>query len=493
MLKDYFYNENISSSSEKDYSELEFLNQPTIQYCHGEDKKDGNKDFSLNNINKVKMDLFKNLKKIQKNILLDEEMHSQISPGQKSELKENDTKLDYLFFNSLKSVDRTKNLMLTSNDFNCRYKDKNKYNNIIPSPVFDNNNLTTEKFIFPTKCYNTTKIDNENLDDNNKISQINKSIVTDHSNKISTQNNSQSNSLVYKRGPYKKKMKKTTDEINLYDKCFPFKTGKGIINLTTKYNYDPLEDNKEPTTMDIADEKTDKTNELLLQNNKNNNNKNSENDLYLMKFTTKKYYYSETGRRKRVKRKRKYKADIIRKKIKSRFHKILKNIINTNLKNAGCKLLFECLPQCFIGNMNKVFNNKCLDMTYKELIVFNFGNKLSNYRHTSKDGDKFGKNMRVLEFLEKHPKICKKSGFDIIQNLKYKDLLNNYFHSAEFEESLNEIKKENETEDYLQSYIYKAKYYIDFYSNYLPSDIKENNNDQNDSSEDDEGEDDEDE
>lgn len=495
MLNDDFYNENILSSSEKDYSELDFLNQTTLQYGHKAYKKDeikDIKDFDFDTIIKVKTDFFnKNLKKIQTNILLDEENHSQISPGQKS-------KGEYLFFKTLKSMDKTKNLLLTSNDFNIPYKDnianKIKYNNNSPSPVFDNNIFTTDKFMFPIELYNTIKLDNEHLGDK-KICKIDKS-VSNLSNKISTQNNSRINSVAYKRGPYKKKVKRNINEINIFDKCFPFKTGKGIINITTKYNYDPFEvDNKEPTTMDFVDEKTDKANELLFLNNINNKNtENAENDLYLMKFTTKKYYYSESGRRKKIKKKCKYKDDIIRKKIKSRFHKSLKNIINKNLKNSGSKYLFDCLSQCFIGNMSKVLNNKCLDMTYKELIMHDFSNKLSNYRHTSKDSEKYEKNLKVLGYLERNPEICKNSGFEIVQNLKYRDLLNNYFHSAEFEESLNEIKKEDESEDYLQSYIYKAKNYINFYSNILSSDIKENNNnDANSSNEDDDEEDEEDE
>lgn len=480
MLNDYFYNENISSSSEKDFSEMEFLNPITTEEGHQIFKKDENKDFSFATLNKVKTDFFrKNLKKIQTNIHPEDEIENKTIQEKKFELKENETKNDYLFFNNkaLKSLDKSKNLFLTSNDFNFTYKDifSNKYKYICstPSPILDNNNYTNDKFLFPIKSYVTTKINNENSDEN-KISIINKSINSNISNKISTQNNSQLNSVLYKRGPYKKKIKQTTDDINIYDKCFPFKTGKGIINLTTKFNYDPFEiyDN----TIDLADEKTDKTNEMLLLNNKNNSNKTSENELYLMKFTTKKYYISETGRKKRIQKKRKYRADIIRKKIKSRFLKALKYVVNRNLKKSGSKLLFDCLPQCFVGNMNKILNNKCLDMTYKEIILYDFSNKLSNYRHTSKDNDKFSKNLKVLEYLEKNPDICQRSGFDIIQNLKYKNLLSNYFLSVEFEESLDRIKKENETEEYLQSYIYKAKYYIDFFTNIKPSDCKENNN-----------------
>ena len=52
----------------------------------------------------------------------------------------------------------------------------------------------------------------------------------------------------------------------------------------------------------------------------------------------------------RLKHKRKYKPDDIRKKIKARFHKSIKNIINDNLKKAGSKHFFSFLPQIFISS-----------------------------------------------------------------------------------------------------------------------------------------------
>lgn len=213
MLNDYFYNENISSSSEKDFSEMEFLNPITTEEGHQIFKKDENKDFSFATLNKVKTDFFrKNLKKIQTNIHPEDEIENKTIQEKKFELKENETKNDYLFFNNkaLKSLDKSKNLFLTSNDFNFTYKDifSNKYKYICstPSPILDNNNYTNDKFLFPIKSYVTTKINNDNLDEN-KISIINKSINSNISNKISTQNNSQLNSVLYKRGPYKKKNK----------------------------------------------------------------------------------------------------------------------------------------------------------------------------------------------------------------------------------------------------------------------------------------------
>ena len=154
----------------------------------------------------------------------------------------------------------------------------------------------------------------------------------------------------------------------------------------------------------------------------------------------------------------------MRKKIKSRFHKTFKNIINENLKKAGSKKLFDFLPQCFIGNVSKKTNNYCLNLTYKEILLTDFISEYSdNYPNKNVDYKKYQKNKEVLEYLEKNPEICKKSGFDIIQGKKYKELLNIYFNSAEFEDSIMRLKKENESEEYIQEYVLKAKNFVKYY------------------------------
>jgi hypothetical protein len=186
-----------------------------------------------------------------------------------------------------------------------------------------------------------------------------------------------------------------------------------------------------------------------------------------MKFVTRKYYYSENGKRKAVKKSRKNKPDIIRKKIKSRFHKTLKNIINQNLKKAGSKMFFDCFPQCFIGNITKLINSKCFDLTYKDLIKTDFSSELINYTHTTMDKTKFNKNLQVLDYLEKNPEISENSGFNKLKNLKYVEILKRYFVSAEFEESLNQLKKEKESQEYIQSYIYRGKNYVNFYTKFI--------------------------
>jgi hypothetical protein len=306
--------------------------------------------------------------------------------------------------------------------------------------------------------------------------------------------------------------------VNTKDKCFPFTTGKGINTLPkifaessppgdpqknyvnsqitqdsfslSRQGFNPPNDpngdagseieffkNEEKKGSNQGDKKEEykdeKSNEEFSNYNEQINNL-SEN--FLFKFTTKKYFVAPNGKKKRVKKKRKFKPDDIRKKIKARFHKTIKNIINENLKKAGSKELFDFLPQCFIGNVSKKTNSRCFELTYKELLSTNFLIELNkeDYRNSKVDQNKYLKNIRVLNYLEKNPEICKRSGFDLIQDRKYKDLLRIYFTSAQFENSLIQLKAEKESPEYIQEYIHRAKSYVSFYSNVKYTNDKKN-------------------
>ena len=167
--------------------------------------------------------------------------------------------------------------------------------------------------------------------------------------------------------------------------------------------------------------------------------------------------------------KRKYKPDDIRKKIKSRFHKSIKNIINENLRQAGSKLFFSFLPQIFICTIAREKNSQILNLTYREIIEKDF---LSDYegniqklKNRKSDIIKYKKNLKVLEYLDKNPEISQNSGFDIISNMKYSKLLDEYFKSEEFERSILKLQEENEDKEYIAQYIKKAKNYVNFFSN----------------------------
>ena len=80
--------------------------------------------------------------------------------------------------------------------------------------------------------------------------------------------------------------------------------------------------------------------------------------------------------------------------------------------------------------------------------------------------------MKVLEYLDNNPEICKNSGFDLISKMKYSDLLEEYFKSEEFQKAINKLREENEEEDYINEYINKAKNYVKFFSE-IPFKLKQ--------------------
>ena len=350
---------------------------------------------------------------------------------------------------------------------------KNKCINEEKIEIYINNNNYTK-----TDCLiNSEKIEEEKeimnyIDNNNKEQEINKYEILDTNMKP-------------------KNKKKKQEEI-----FFPFTPGKGIQQCLKSYEESSLSsDNNKQSSQDGSNKLGDaqspnpqqnQSSRENFENSQNSTEKNSgeneEDSIYteqitkgkeniLFKFTTKKYFINSNGKKRRIKKKRKFKSDDIRKKIKSRFHKTFKNIINENLKKAGSTKLFDFFPQCFIGNVSKKLNAESLDLTYKELILKDFVSNKEQNSEKNADYKKYIRNKEVLEYLEDNPEICKKSGFDIIKDRKYKDLLNIYFSSGEFEDSIIRLKKENESKEYIQEYVLKAKNYVSFYSKYKNKNI----------------------
>ena len=230
-----------------------------------------------------------------------------------------------------------------------------------------------------------------------------------------------------KRGPYKKKPKPII-ETETNDYCFPFKSGKCLLS-------DDASDNKLKQYMNTI-------------------------------FRTNTYVTDSNGNKKKEKKQRKFKPDDIRKKIKVRFHKKIKNIINENLKKAGSTELFGFLPQYFISNIAKKFNNQFMNMTYEQLLKINFSELQDDYPNKACDNKQYEKNKNTLEYLDKNPEISKISGFDKVKKMKYRDIFKAYFSSAEFEESITILKEEeNESAEYIQEYFILAKNYIDYFIN----------------------------
>ena len=94
---------------------------------------------------------------------------------------------------------------------------------------------------------------------------------------------------------------------------------------------------------------------------------------------------------------RKFKPDDIRKKIKARFHKTIKNAINEFLKFTGSEKFFDFLPQSFICNISREKNKEVLHLTYKELLRKDFLSNIdeSKYKKKKVDQNKYINNIEL--------------------------------------------------------------------------------------------------
>ena len=198
------------------------------------------------------------------------------------------------------------------------------------------------------------------------------------------------------------------------------------------------------------------------------NNKSSVN---ISKFKIYKTRNKKNKKKPKEKRKRKDKPDDVRKKIKSRFLKTTKNRINQMLKIAKSQVFFDFLPQCFICNISKIKNKPIIDMTFKQLMSQKFyedeenkKDKIFLNKKTNPDKKKYENNAKVLKYLEDNYEICKKSNFNVIGNMTFKDLFKEYLKSEEFEREIEKLKDEQNNINYIKDYITKAFGFINYFS-----------------------------
>ena len=358
---------------------------------------------------------------------------------------------DKLYFVNNKDINN--NNIIYFEDFDEFYK---KFFEIEQENDISNINIYEKPFFYPNLNLNNDKIFSTFENEKFFIVKNNKKENKKDEKKISYEKPKNIN--------VKNKKNKNLDE-NYF---FPFTPGKGLLNYFNmkKSEESFLNSDSNPSNNEkiIIDENSLNSEQINI----------NANTCYEFKFKTKKYCIMPNGKKRRQKKKRKYKSDDIRKKIKSRFHKTLKNIVNDMLKKGGSKKFFDFLPQNFTGNVSKKVNSQSFEMTFNELLSYNFLNK----KNKSADSKKSEKNKEVVEYLEQNPEISKNSGYDLIKNIKYKDLLKIYFSSAEFENSISRLKEEKEENDYIQEYIYRAKNYIEFYSNFDKDKISEDNDEE---------------
>ena len=194
----------------------------------------------------------------------------------------------------------------------------------------------------------------------------------------------------------------------------------------------------------------------------------------MSKMENKKIFYTL---KKNVDKRRKEREDNIRKKIKSNFHKKLFELINEKLKKAGAKLYFQSLPQYFISDITKKTNFDALEINYKDLFEYTHERLINNKIANSKievmkrvSEKKYRKNIETLNYLDNNLEISEKSGWSKIKSMKYIDLLEAYFNSKEFEESIEKLEKK-ETKNYINDYIYYSLNYIEHFKSYRAEDL----------------------
>lgn len=154
--------------------------------------------------------------------------------------------------------------------------------------------------------------------------------------------------------------------------------------------------------------------------------------------------------------------DNIKKKLKSSFHKNIIKIINNKIKKAYSdknikENFFNNLPQSFIRNVNISENQEKMEMKFGQLLI-NWDDE---------------KNKKTKKFLDKNSDLSEKSNWNLIQNMTYKELLEAFFLSEEFEKSIIALKTKAEkskkkdkkvSSQYIENYINIALKYIDFFS-----------------------------
>jgi hypothetical protein len=171
-------------------------------------------------------------------------------------------------------------------------------------------------------------------------------------------------------------------------------------------------------------------------------------------------------------KKRKFMSDNIKKKIKARFLKSLKNKIQIKLDKANSDLKMDFLQQCFISDISKERNSKIINKTLKELMSTDFFDIYENEKNkdekekpeksTEKERinkKKYENNLKTIEYLEKNKEIKEKINFDVIGDMTFKSLFNEYLYSKEFEEEILKLKSQ-ESSKYVKDYIIYAYNFI---------------------------------
>ena len=159
-----------------------------------------------------------------------------------------------------------------------------------------------------------------------------------------------------------------------------------------------------------------------------------------------------------IRKKRKFMEDMIRKRIKSDFYRVIRKNLNSkiNSKDINLKKSFD-FPQTMITNVSKNHCEKNLNMTLKEILIFYY--KTDNQEINSINL-MISKNNKSIILLLENKKIYE---LEYIFSMKIVDLYNEYTKSKQFHESILELKKEGNYFDYIKKYIEVAEKLVNYY------------------------------
>ena len=175
-----------------------------------------------------------------------------------------------------------------------------------------------------------------------------------------------------------------------------------------------------------------------------NENESSSNDLSFLK-----------KKRFKQRRRRRENRDNFLKKIKiSFFNNYMFKKINEILKSTNSKKYFQKFSISFVNDISKKINKEIINMTLLEILekkeLCN-GKYLDNYYH----------NLKVINDKE----IQENEELKKILNKTYSELYEEYINSKEFKiNEINRLKDKNMDDEYIENYLYYAKYFIGFFS-----------------------------
>jgi len=175
-----------------------------------------------------------------------------------------------------------------------------------------------------------------------------------------------------------------------------------------------------------------------------NENESSSNDLSFLK-----------KKRFKQRRRRRENRDNFLKKIKiSFFNNYMFKKINEILKSTNSKKYFQKFSISFVNDISKKINKEIINMTLLEIFVKKElcnGKYLDNYYH----------NLKVINDKE----IQENEELKKILNKTYSELYEEYINSKEFKiNEINRLKDKNMDDEYIENYLYHAKYFIGFFS-----------------------------